>query len=112
MAFVLVQHSGDIRLMRTVLDAVEKDLATTGSDGQQFAVLYDRTQLMLGRKQKFGTQIVGDGTGADVVAPLVEPNRVDEFRKQLGLPPLAEYLRSFNLQGDGNESAAEKSERK
>lgn len=95
-AFLIVQHSGDLRLMRTALPEVEKDVRAGKLDGGSYALLYDRTQLTMGNRQRYGTQVTMDqSTGEVVVSPLEDEARVDEFRKEMGMPPLAAYVRQI-----------------
>jgi len=94
-AFLLVQHSGDLPLMLAALPEIEKDVRAGALDGQNYALLYDRTQLMTGGKQRYGSQVSQNDAGELVVARLEAPDRVDEFRAKLGLMPLREYLALF-----------------
>lgn len=90
-AFLLVQHSGDLGLMIAAMPFIEKDFKHT--DGSQsFALLFDRLQLALGHKQRYGTQIGMDKEGKPFVYPLEDPARVNDLLKELRLPPLSEYL--------------------
>jgi YVTN family beta-propeller protein len=95
-AFLLVQHSGDLALMKAALPLIEMDVRAGSLDGQSYALLYDRLQLMQGGKQRYGTQIVKDEEkGGWVVLRLEDPDRVDERRKSIGLGPLKDYLKLF-----------------
>lgn len=114
-AVVLMQHSGDLPLMRAAMPEVEKDIkarlaakatataAATALDAQSFAMLYDRVQLMLGANQRYGTQVGKNDKGQAVVMPLEDKARCDEFRKELGLMPLAEYLEIVKKQTGAKE---------
>ncbi len=94
-AFLIVQHSGDLPLMMAALPEIEKDVNAGRIDGQPYTLLYDRLQLFLGYRQKYGTQIGSNADGAPVVFPLIDRSRVEEFRKQLGIFPLKRYLQFF-----------------
>jgi hypothetical protein len=61
-------------------------------NGQLYALLYDRVQLMTGGKQRYGTQITPNAAGEMVVAGLEDKAQVDEFRREIGMGPLAPYL--------------------
>jgi hypothetical protein len=91
-AFLLVQHSGDLRLMMAVLPLIEKDARRYPDYAQPYTLLYDRLQIDLGKKQRYGTQLDKDAAGNPFVLPLEDPARVDEFLKELKLPPLSDYL--------------------
>jgi hypothetical protein len=94
-AFLLVQHSGDLPLMVAVLPLIEKDVKTKRLDGEPYALLYDRLQLMLGGKQRYGTQLGANDKDEPVVAALEDRAKVDQYRKELGMTPLADYLKLF-----------------
>lgn len=91
-AILLAKHSGDPRLMQSILPLVEKDAKSGMVSGELFSILFDGLQLSLGRKQRYGTQLWEDEKGPFVI-PLEEPAKVDELRKAIGLPPLSEYLK-------------------
>lgn len=101
-AFLIVQHSGDIQLMKAALPEVEKDVKANHLDGGQYALLYDRLQLMTGGKQRYGTQVIQTPTGG--IAELEDKEKVDQWRRELGMGPLADYLKSF---GSGVNGAVE-----
>jgi hypothetical protein len=94
-AFLLVQHSGDLPLMLAALPEIEKDVRAGHADGQNFALLYDRTQLMSGGKQRYGSQVSQNEDGELAVRKLEDPDNVDARRKELGMRPLREYLALF-----------------
>jgi hypothetical protein len=91
-AFLLVQHSGELPLMTAVLPFIERDARRFPDFAQPYTLLYDRVELNLGQKQRYGTQIHTDAAGNPEVLPLEDPAHVDNFLKELKLPPLSEYL--------------------
>ena len=97
-AFLIVQHSGDIPLMLTAITYIEKDVKAKKIDGQDYALLYDRLNLFIGKKQKYGTQI-GQGKNGPIVFPLEDKSKVEQFRKELGIFPLSQYLQFFEQGG-------------
>ena len=99
-AWLLVQHSNHLSLMVTVLPEIRRDFEETGHGGSEFALLFDRTQLRLGKKQRYGSQIHGGPDGL-FVAPLEDPETVDERRREVGLGPLEEYMEYFQAQNGG-----------
>ena len=93
-AFLLVQHSGDLPLMQATLPLIKKDLALGVCDPQDFALLYDRVQIMTGRRQRYGSQI-GQALGKSALFPLEDRDRVDVLRREIGLFPLQTYLAMY-----------------
>jgi hypothetical protein len=102
-AFLIVQHSGDLPLMLAALPPIEKDVKAGKLDGQPYALLYDRLQLYQGKKQRFGTQIGQDKEGSPAVLPLEDRAKVEQFRKEIGLFPLTQYLATFRQMSGGKE---------
>jgi len=98
-AFLLVQHSPDLRLMRTALPRIEKDVRAKRIDGQNYALLFDRVQLNLGWKQRYGSQIGITEQGAKVLMPCEDFESVDQRRSELGMGTLANYLKLFEEGG-------------
>ncbi|MCH9651962.1 MAG: hypothetical protein K0U98_27280 [Deltaproteobacteria bacterium] len=101
-AFLLVQHSGDLPLMQGVLPLILLDVEAGRQSGQYYALLYDRTELNLGRLQRYGSQLSWNQDGP-YVAPLEDPSKVDERRAALGMSTLVDYVSFAASQGsDGN----------
>ncbi len=84
-AALMAKHTDDLRLLMTILPHAEDGKART------YAILYDALQLDLGRKQRYGTQVQEDPEGRPYYLPLEDPDRVDVYLQELGLPPLATY---------------------
>ena len=102
-AFLIVQHSGELPLMLAALPCIEKDVRAKRVDGQPYALLYDRLKLYQGEKQRYGTQIGRDATGAPAVLPLEDKAKVEEFRREIGIFPLSQYLALFKEQSGGKD---------
>jgi hypothetical protein len=90
-AFLLVQHSGNLPLMEATLPLIAKDRENGFCDPQNFALLFDRVQVFTGHKQRYGSQI-GAVNGKQALYPLEDRAKVDEFRKSIGLFSLEDYL--------------------
>jgi len=89
-AIAIAKHTDDLRLMMTILPLAERDFQQAGK-ARMYAILYDSVQLDLGRKQRYGTQVQEDEAGSPFVLPLENPDRVDDYLRAIGLPPLDEY---------------------
>ncbi|MBK7992431.1 MAG: hypothetical protein IPK14_03155 [Blastocatellia bacterium] len=51
---------------------------------------------MIGKKQLYGSQLSISSEGEAGLMPLEDPN-VDKLRKEVGLEPLAQYIKNFGL---------------
>jgi hypothetical protein len=64
------------------------------------ALLEDRVALRTGHKQIYGSQITSNAAGENVVDALDDPENVDKRRAEVGLGPLADYVRRWNITWD------------
>jgi hypothetical protein len=55
------------------------------------------------KKQIYGSQLSGDGSGTYQIDPLEDPRNVDKRRAAVGLGPLADYLKRWNIVWDAEE---------
>jgi hypothetical protein len=92
-AFSIAHHSSDLPLMMAALPGVEKDAFAGRTEREDYALLFDRVQLALGRKQRYGTQIGFDVANHALVLPLEDPARVDALRRSMDMMPLNDYVR-------------------
>ncbi len=105
--FLVIQHS-DLPVQQHYLpmmrEAVQKGNATASS----LALLEDRIALREGRKQIYGSQIGQDPkTGTFYVKPLEDPDHVDQRRKQVGLGPIDDYVKLWNIRWNVEEYKAQ-----
>ncbi len=93
-AFLIVQHSMDLPLMLAALPEIEK---STGPMGliSAYPLLVDRTRLLQGERQLYGTQVGRRADGKPIVLPIVDRQGLDGIRGILGMipPTELEYLR-------------------
>jgi hypothetical protein len=95
--FLVIQHAGlskQEKYLPVVQNAV-KDGKTLSSN---LAILEDRIATRQSKKQIYGSQgFTYKVTGARDVYPIIDPDHLDERRKAMGMPPMADYLKSMNL---------------
>jgi hypothetical protein len=93
-AWLLVQHSdADPKFQRKCLDLMAK-LPKSEVSQMDLAYLTDRVLLAEGKEQVYGTQFTVSG-GKWEPRPLMDPANVDKRRAEVGLPPLAEYVKDL-----------------
>ena len=93
-AFVIVQHAdADLKFQRKCLDLMRK---VPRDEVWQLDVAYltDRVLVAEGKKQVYGTQFINSG-GKLEPHPLEDPSSVNKRRAEVGLPPLAEYVKGL-----------------
>jgi hypothetical protein len=94
--FAVIQHS-DLKTQEKYLPMMRKAVEEKEADAGNFALLEDRVALREGKKQIYGSQISMDSVGNAWVAPLEDPDNVDKRRASVGLGPLADYVKYWNL---------------
>ncbi len=73
---------------------VEKALKEDRLKPSHYALFKDRVLLREGKKQVYGSQTSYDHEAREhFVAPLEDPDHVDERRKSMGLGPLVDYVK-------------------
>jgi predicted nucleic acid-binding Zn ribbon protein len=78
--------------MRRGLELVRVSAATGDVDPIHVAMLEDRIRTFSGLPQRYGTQFDWDEYGVMNPRPIEDAEPVDERRRAIGLPPLAEKL--------------------
>lgn len=94
--FLVIQHSDQVtqeKYLPMMREAVKNYKASPSS----LALLEDRVALGKGKHQIYGSQIGMDANNKYYVLPLDDPDRVDERRQSVGLPPLADYVGYWDL---------------
>jgi hypothetical protein len=89
-AWLLVQHADhDVEFQKHCLSLMKQEAGDVAR--HDIAYLEDRTRVNEGRPQLYGTQF-NNVEGAFVSRDMEDPAQVDERRRQMGLPTLAENL--------------------
>ena len=94
--FLVSQHSDlkyEQKYMPMMKDAVKKGNAKASS----LALREDRVALREDRKQIYGSQISMIPGSKAFVLPLEDPDNVDKRRAEVGLGPIADYVRKWNI---------------
>lgn len=96
--FLVIQHA-DLATQKKYLPIVqqaEKDRKILSSN---LALLEDRIAMREGRKQLYGSQRFTDkSTGKNYIYPIFNPDELDNRRKSMGLPPMKDYVQTWDLQ--------------
>ncbi len=88
-AWLLVQHS-DLEFMRQCLPLLEQAVQARAAAPRHMAYLLDRIRVREGRPQVYGTQFrLKDGKLQP--CPVEDPAHLDQRRREVGLPSMAEY---------------------
>lgn len=98
--FLVIQHSDlktQLKYLPMMRDAVKKGNAYAST----LALLEDRIALRQGKPQIYGSQIARNPeTGKYYVSPLIEPEKVNERRAEVGLGSIEDYISRWNMTWD------------
>jgi len=100
--WLIIQHA-PLELEKKYLPVFQKAAERHDLMPMQVAMMEDRIAMFEGRPQKYGTQRREDTNGKMVLWKLLDPAKVDLWRKEKGLPPLTmsdNSLRTLLQQGD------------
>ena len=100
--FLVIQHA-DIKTQQHYLPMMREAVKNKKASPSSLALLEDRVALREGKKQVYGSQINSGKDGEKWVSPLEDPDNVDKRRAEVGLQPLAEYLKYWDLKWDVEE---------
>ncbi|MES2131747.1 MAG: DUF6624 domain-containing protein [Bacteroidota bacterium] len=95
--FLVIQHT-DIVTQEKYLPMLRDAVKNGKASSSQLGYLEDRIELRNKRKQIYGSQISKyPGTNTFYVSPLLDPDNVDKRRAGIGLEPLADYAKNWNI---------------
>lgn len=96
-AFLIIQHS-DETLQKKYLPTIKKLCEEREADWGSYALMYDRIQVSEKKPQRYGSQVnLNPQTNKYEPFPLEDESKVDEWRKETGMQPLAEYLNHWDI---------------
>jgi hypothetical protein len=95
--FLVIQHS-DLKTQQKYLPMMRNAVKEGKTELSWLVLLEDRVALREGRKQIYGSHVFGNKeTKKNYVAPLDDPDNVDKRRSEVGLEPMANYLKKWNI---------------
>jgi hypothetical protein len=96
-AFLVVQHA-DYMNQKKYLPMLRVAVAAGEARSGDLALLEDRVLMGEGKKQRYGSQLQPNGRGGWEFYPIEDEKNVDERRRAVGLPSLAEYAKLFGFE--------------
>jgi hypothetical protein len=96
-AYLVVMHS-HTGMQKKYLATVRKICEEKELPWERYALIHDRSLFNEGKPQRFGTHTrYNESTKTEELYPLEDESRVNEWRKEIGLPPLEEHLKKFGI---------------
>lgn len=94
--FLVIQHA-DLKVQEKYLPIMREAVKVGKMNSGSLALLEDRVALRQGKKQIYGSQIEKNAKGDWVVSPIEDEINVNERRKSVGLEPLEDYVKKWNI---------------
>ncbi|MBO9619943.1 MAG: hypothetical protein J7539_13015 [Niabella sp.] len=95
--FLVIQHA-DLQTQRRYLPMIQKAEKEGRTFSSNLAILEDRIAMREGRRQLYGSQGFRDKeTGKNYIYPVVDPENLESRRKAMGLTPMEQYVKGWNL---------------
>ncbi len=95
--FLVIQHSSSLTVQEKYLPIIRAAVRQRKCPPQSLALLEDRVSIRKGKRQIYGSQLKMIN-GTLQVLPIEDPDNVDSRRAEVGLQPLAEYLKFWDLE--------------
>lgn len=98
--FLVIQHS-DLETQINYLPMMQEAVKLGNARGSSLALLEDRIAIRQGKRQVYGSQIARDPeTGEYYVSPLMDPEKVNERRAEVGLGTIQDYISNWGMTWD------------
>lgn len=97
--YAVIQHA-DLKTQQKYLPMMREAVKDKRVDILSLALLEDRVASQEGKNQMYGTQLNSDEKGKFYLPPIEDPDNVDARRASVGLPPIAEFLKKWDLTWD------------
>lgn len=96
--WLLVQHSDvNPKFQKQVLRKMKEEVAKKNANASQYGMLVDRMRVNSNKKQLYGTQVFYNLEKCQAIPKkLKDSSRVDNRRRELGLPDLKTYLNQMS----------------
>lgn len=95
--FLVIQHS-DLKTQQKYLPMMREAVKNNNASNSSLALLEDRVALGEGRRQIYGSQIgYNKETNKSYILPLDDPDNVDKRRSEVGLGPIADYVKRWDI---------------
>lgn len=96
-AIWLVFQHGDNANRKKYLPILEQSAKNGDLNAMQIAMMKDRTMMMDGEPQIYGTQVTKNGSDW-ILYELANPETVNKRRAVIGFEPLQDYLKRWNIE--------------
>jgi hypothetical protein len=91
--WISIQHAdNDVEFQQQMLMELKKEISTNNASKVEYAMLEDRVNVNLRKKQRFGTQVTYNEFGQAIPKNgLIDSINIEQIRKEYELPTFREY---------------------
>ncbi|CAM3340345.1 DUF6624 domain-containing protein [Empedobacter stercoris] len=91
--WIIVQHAdNDIDFQKEVLKKMKREIRKNNAMKSQYAMLEDRVNVNLNKKQRFGSQVTYNENGQAIpINGLIDSTNIENIRKEYELPTFKQY---------------------
>jgi len=93
--WTVIQHA-DVETQKKYLPLFIEGAQRGDITQEGVAMMEDRINMFEGKPQRYGSQIVEDEQGKPMLYQLLDASKVDEWRQEMGMEPLDDYLKKMN----------------
>jgi len=95
--WISIQHAdNDVEFQQQMLKELKKEIAVNNASKAEYAMLEDRVQINLNKKQRFGTQVTYNEFGQAIPKiGLIDSLNIEQLRKEYDLPTFREYYNNM-----------------
>ena len=96
--WLVIQHA-PLDIQEKYLPMMKESVLKGESNGRNLALLEDRVLMRNGKPQTYGSQIQDNKeTGEKEVYEIIDPEYVNQRRKEVGLSPLEDYVKNWGIE--------------
>ena len=96
--FLVIQHA-DLNTQKQYIGRFREACENKEADWANFALMYDRIEMREGRHQIYGSQVImNEESGKYEPYKIKHPEKVNQRRKKMGLPPIEDYLQNWDIE--------------
>ncbi len=91
--WITIQHAdNDVEFQQKILKELKKEISKDNASKANYAMLEDRVNINLNKKQRFGTQVTYNNYGQAIPKNgLIDSTNIEKIRKEFNLPSFKEY---------------------
>lgn len=96
--FLVIQHA-DLKIQKKYYPLIKKAESESKMLSSNVAIMEDRIAVREGRNQPYGSQFYYDAEmKKNIVYPVADIEKLEQFRKSMGLQPMNEYLKDWSVE--------------